>query len=353
MQTRRMALLCRHCGTEPMAANRNISRSACSRALATRVMKVAGFSRRGNPSAGLRPALGLRERPRRYLQLRVLADIVDRIAWKAMQPIDDVVEHYERTREADRLFSGPGQLERVRTQEIITRHLLPPPAQILDVGGGPGVYARWLLHEGYEVDLVDPVGSHVEAATRTFREERLPGRALRGDARRLDAEIASYDAVLLLGPLYHLPERCDRIQALLEVGRVLRPGGIAFLAAISRFASLLDGFARGFVRDPEFLRILTRDLSDGQHRNAANTDYFTTSFFHKPEEFEAEIREAGFELQLLAGVEGPFWCINSFPELWDDASMRGLLLDFARQAESEPSLLGASAHWLAVVRTPA
>jgi SAM-dependent methyltransferase len=267
-----------------------------------------------------------------------------------MQPDDEIFEHYERTREADRLFSGPGELERIRTQAIITRYLVPPPARILDVGGGPGVYARWLLHEGYQVDLIDPVGSHVEEATRTFREERLPGSARRGDARRLDAEMASYDAVLLLGPLYHLPERRDRIQALLEMSRVLRPGGIAFLAAISRFASLLDGFARGFVRDPEFLRILTRDLVDGQHRNLANTDYFTTSFFHRPEEFAAEIHEAGLELELLAGVEGPFWCINGFRELWANASTRGLLLDFARQIESEPSLLGASAHWLAVVR---
>lgn len=279
--------------------------------------------------------------------------MTDPDAWMSIQPIDEIVEHYRRTREADRLSSGPGELERIRTQEIITRYLVSPPAQILDVGGGPGVYAHWLLRQGYQVDLIDPVDSHVEEASRTFREEGLFGTARHGDARRLNAEPASYDLVLLLGPLYHLPERRDRIQALLEMKRVLRPGGLAFLAAISRFASLLDGFARGFVRDPDFLRILTHDLTDGQHRNLANTDYFTTSFFHRPEELVAEIHEAGLELQLLAGVEGPFWCINGFVELWHNPSTRSLLLDFARQIESEPSLLGASAHWLAVVRKPA
>jgi 2-polyprenyl-3-methyl-5-hydroxy-6-metoxy-1,4-benzoquinol methylase len=271
----------------------------------------------------------------------------------SMTPLDDIVEHYQRTREAERLDSGPGELERLRTQEIITRYLKPAPARVLDVGGGPGVYARWLLHQGYSVDLIDLVDSHVKEATDSFREEGLPGNARIGDARHIDAEAANYDAVLLLGPLYHLPHREDRIQALLEVKRVLRSGGVAFLAAISRFASLLDGFARGFVLDPVFVRILKQDLINGQHRNLENTDYFTTAFFHRPEELTGEIREAGLELLLLAGVEGPFWCLNGFPELWGNASIRPLLLDFARQLEAEPSLLGASAHWLAVVREPA
>jgi SAM-dependent methyltransferase len=51
------------------------------------------------------------------------------------------------------------------------------------------------------------------------------------DARDLDLDDASVDAVLLLGPLYHLRRRADRIRALTEARRVVRPGGPVFAAA--------------------------------------------------------------------------------------------------------------------------
>lgn len=262
----------------------------------------------------------------------------------------EIIEHYRQSREAERLFNGPGILERVRTEQIVSRYLDPPPARILDVGGGPGTYALWLLRQGYQVDLVDPVPEHIEAATGRFAEYHPRGVALLGDARRLEATDMSYDCVLLLGPLYHLPDRSDRIRALAEAQRVLRPGAVAFVAAISRFASLLDGFSRNLIRDPDFVSILDRDLTDGQHRNRTNADYFTTAFFHRPEEFTDEIQQVGLQLEALLAVEGPFWYMSGFAELWENAESERLMLEMLARVESEPSLLGASAHWLAVVR---
>ncbi len=61
------------------------------------------------------------------------------------------------------------------------------------------------------------------------------------DARHLDLPDASVDAVLLLGPLYHLYERADRLQALREARRIARPGAPVFAAAISRWAPRLHG----------------------------------------------------------------------------------------------------------------
>jgi len=62
-----------------------------------------------------------------------------------------------------------------------------------------------------------------------------------GDARALDLPDASADAVLLLGPLYHLVDRADRAAAIREAARILRPGGPLFAAAISRWATRIDG----------------------------------------------------------------------------------------------------------------
>ena len=97
--------------------------------------------------------------------------------------------------------------------------------------------------------------------------------------------------MLLLGPLYHLTERDDRLAAWREARRVLRPGGVVLAAAISRFASTLDGLRLGLFDDDAFAQIAERDLRDGQHRNpTGNPRYFTTTYFHRPEELRTEVK---------------------------------------------------------------
>lgn len=141
-----------------------------------------------------------------------------------------------------RLSRGGGTLDLVRTQELRQRFLPPPPADVLDVGGGPGVYAAWLEQAGCRAHLVDPLPLHIEQATEAAAAQpNHPFTAAVGEARRLDEPDASFDAALLLGPLSHLTERSERIAALAEARRIVRPGGIALGMAIFRFASLLDG----------------------------------------------------------------------------------------------------------------
>src|SRR5205823_5178670 len=149
--------------------------------------------------------------------------------------IPEIEAYYARGQEVNRLFRGVSQLELVRTQELLTRWLPAPPAVVLDVGGGSGVYACWLAAQGYAVHLIDPAPLHVEQALQASAQQ--PGSPLAGarvgDARRLDCKEERADATLLLGPLYHLTERDDRLQALREAKRVLRPGGLLFAVGIS------------------------------------------------------------------------------------------------------------------------
>src|SRR5437899_872411 len=80
-----------------------------------------------------------------------------------------------------------------------------------------------------------------------------------------------------------------------EARRILKRGGVFFAAAISRFASLLDGLSTGNFRDAQFREIVAADLASGQHRNpTSHPAYFTTAYFHRPEDLAAEVREAGF-----------------------------------------------------------
>jgi SAM-dependent methyltransferase len=197
------------------------------------------------------------------------------------------------------------------------------------------------------------VPHHVEqalAASKDQAQQPLVSCSV-GDARSIDRPDASADAVLLLGPLYHLTDRTDRLQALREAHRLLRPGGRLFAATVSRFASLIDGLSRDLVSDPVFVRILRQDLQDGQHRNPTNRpDYFTTTFFHHPDELQQEMAEAGFQVEKLVGIEGPAWFMSSLQSHWQVPQKRQLLLELLRTVEEDRSILGASAHPMGIGR---
>lgn len=254
-------------------------------------------------------------------------------------------EYYERGLELSRLTQGYSRVEFARTKELLERHFPPPPARMLDVGGGPGLYAEWLADVGYEVVLVDPVDLHVAHA-----EERAAGRfdAKRGDARELDEPNDSFDVVLLLGPLYHLIERHDRLLALREARRVVRVGGLVAAAAISRLAPLLDGLTGTHMRDERVRELMRQTVAAGVHRAPPDRpDLFTTSYFHRPDELAAELTEAGLRLSGVFGVEGPGWFSGAAV---GDEGAREDVLYVARQLEQEPTAIGTSAHLLALAR---
>jgi ubiquinone/menaquinone biosynthesis C-methylase UbiE len=267
----------------------------------------------------------------------------------------EIERHYLQGWEWQRLSAGQGELERLRTQAILARELPRTPAVIFDIGGGAGVYSFLLARQGYEVHLIDPVELHLEQA-RSHATASGIGLAsiVLGDARKLDIPSASADAILLLGPLYHLTERADRLQALRETYRVLKPSGVLFAAAISRFASLIDGLREGFFQDAEFRKIVAADLASGQHRNSMNHPaYFTTAYFHRPEELTEEVCSAGFCNARILGIEGPAWSAKRFSETWDEPPQREKLMEFLSVIEQEPSIVGASAHLMAVAERPA
>jgi len=265
-----------------------------------------------------------------------------------------IAAYYERTPEESRLESEAFRLEALRSRELILRHAPPPPARVLDVGGAAGAYAFWLAGLGYEVRLIDAAPRLIEVAReRNARAPHPLAACCVGDARALEAPAGSAAMVLLLGPLYHLVEAGGRRAALLEAARVLEPGGVLIAVAISRYASVLDGLARELLVDPQFARIVEGDLRDGQHRNPTpRLDYFTTAYFHRPQELEAEVEDAGFALEGLYGIEGPAWILAELPARLADPARRELVLNVARVLESEPTVIGLSAHLLAVGRKP-
>ena len=131
----------------------------------------------------------------------------------------EIVDHYNNDDKSQRLKNDIGPLELVRTQELISRYLPPPPATILDVGGASGVYSFWLAGLGYQVHLVDIVPLHIEQAVRKMQLPDCPklASARVGDARDLPFVDEFADVVMMHGPLYHLTDRASTVCAPLRL----------------------------------------------------------------------------------------------------------------------------------------
>jgi SAM-dependent methyltransferase len=242
-----------------------------------------------------------------------------------------------------------GALELERTQEILQRRLPAGPAVVADIGGGPGRYALWLAEQGDAVLHRDLVELHVAQ----LQESAHPAiRAAVGDARDLDLPDSSVEAVLLLGPLYHLSEREDRIRALPEARRVVRAGGPVFIAVISRWAPRLDGVLQERLDEhhPDFLSLLPEVERTGTLPPVVPDGF--VGYTHRPGELVDEVSEAGLRLDDLVGVEGLPLPASDLQSRVGDPRAWEVVLDSARAIELVPELLGLSPHLIATATRP-
>jgi ubiquinone/menaquinone biosynthesis C-methylase UbiE len=265
--------------------------------------------------------------------------------------MEEFEQHYDQIDEKSRLDAGFGLIEKERTKQIILRYLSEKHARILDVGGAAGVYSFWLAGLGHEVHLGDATAKHIsQASAINARSNAQLASISVMDARDLSQfEDASMDCILLFGPLYHLVEASDRLQALKECFRVLKRKGKLFAAGINRYASLYDGLSRGLVDDPYFVEIMKEDLKSGQHRNPKNHPYyFTTTIFQLPSEMEDEIRQCRFSLMNTLPVEGPIWVIKDFEMRWENKETRTQMFDFLSLLEQDAASLLMTHHYIVV-----
>jgi SAM-dependent methyltransferase len=269
------------------------------------------------------------------------------VAMSTWELESEIESYYERGDERERLTrNARGRLEFARMQDLLRRLLPGENLDVLDVGGATGVHSKWLAEDGHRVTLVDPVASQVAVAA------ELPGvTAVVGDARDLPCKDASFDAVLLMGPLYHLTEREQRVRAISEARRCTRPGGLVAAVTINRTAGWSDYLmARAGGRDKGFtpegsLRI----LREGDLRYF-DQNVFTTAYLAHPGEVASEFADAGLGEAAQYAVQGFPGYIPELERLIDDEDNREHLMEGLRIIEAEPSLLGVSNHLLTVAR---
>lgn len=276
---------------------------------------------------GGRSETGQRMLDQRVVDARVQAYYAGRTGWD---------EHARLT-----TYTAQGPVEHIRTQELI-RQRLAPGARVLDVGGATGVHAAPLAQDGYDVLLVDPVAEQV---ARAAEHGTFPARV--GDARDLaapglDLPDDGFDAALVLGPLYHLVTREDRLRALREAARVTRPGGVVMAAGITRLAALVGGAYETFgpTAWQEFL----------EYGIAPDDIVFPAAHFHDAAELAQEMTAAGLSDVVVHGVEGPAG--GALERVAVDAPHAPDLIDaalmLARALSTTPGVPDMSQHVLAI-----
>lgn len=247
------------------------------------------------------------------------------------------------------------RLERHKTEFAVTmralqEHLPPPPARIVDIGGGPGRYAIALAKLGYQVTLVDLSGKSLAlaaekaAAAQVNIEQLIHANAL--DLGMIPTN--TYQAAIILGPLYHLLEHKERVQAIQEARRVVEPGGIVGAAFITRFAP----FRQAAVDEQEWLfdehDYAIELLASGVH---TQTTMFANAYFINPEDVLPLMETVGLQTKLLIGVEGIVAGhedgVNALQgSTWD------AWVDLNYQLGRDASLYGASDHLLYIGQNP-
>ena len=224
--------------------------------------------------------------------------------------------------------------------------LLPPGARVLDLGGGPGRWTIWLARRGHRVVLADLSQRMLEIAQRELAEAGVePEAVLEVDARDLGRFTAGeFDAVLALGPFYHLVAAADRELVAHEVHRVLRSGGLLLATVMTRYSSLLGALLEsGSRRLPDVHRL----LDDGVYRND-EPGRFTEAYLHRPAEVLPFFEANGFETVRAMASQSFLDLVQAqVADLHErDAEAYEALLDIASAAATDPSILGISGHIL-------
>ena len=209
-----------------------------------------------------------------------------------------------------RLETPLPRVEFASTMRLIEAHF-PGSGHVCDIGSGPGRYALELAKRGYRVSLVDLAEKSLDWARRAFEEAGLPAeRFVPGDARDLDVfPDGSVDAALVLGPLYHITDPIGRGRVLTELGRVLRPGGVAIAAYLNSWGILRTGVADF----PSWFRNLdrVRSLLTSRALSSEELSGFTEAYWCTPSEALREVTVPGLEVVTYAGAEG--FCGGMWP----------------------------------------
>lgn len=263
--------------------------------------------------------------------------------------ISDIAKHYNSAPENEDQRLQRHQLEFELTWCYLAAYL-PPTSQILEIGAATGGYTLPLAKAGHTITAVDMSETLLEWNRKRISDAGLADRVsyISADARDLAAITKTdYDAVLLMGPLYHLVIEADRQTALRQASARLQPGGLIVSAFISRFgflSDMLSRYADWIERQDEVQSVMSKGRDPENMRAGSFRGYFAT-----PAEIVPLHEQIGFETLAMAGVEP---IVGGDDDSYNrlTGTQRALWLELLYAISREPSIIGASRHLLYIGR---
>ncbi len=218
--------------------------------------------------------------------------------------MDEVRSYYNEAAEAEwyRLSSPYTQVEFQSTIYLMNKYF-PKVGSVLDIGSGPGRYSLELLKKGYKVTLLDISEKELDIAKNKIQEAGLKAEGYYAQsALNLDKfSEEAFDIILIMGPLYHLHKKEDRLKVLKESLRLLKKDGVALISYINSWGCLKAGveeFPEEFKEKGHFLRFLQGDMC------LSAEESFTEAYFTTPTLAIKEVQESGFTVVSYGGAEG-------------------------------------------------
>jgi ubiquinone/menaquinone biosynthesis C-methylase UbiE len=258
----------------------------------------------------------------------------------------EIDDFYSTSSEEGRLQLGLGPLEFERNKELISRYL-PKKGVVIDVGGGPGIYCEWLAGMGHEVYLVDPVEKHIKQANKRSKQAKKPFKSILGEAQKLELPDNFANVVILHGPLYHLQLKEERLNAIAEAKRILKPNGVVLGFSINHSASSIAALLNGFIHAPEILRMCKEELASGIHNPPKNMPgILPQAYFHRPQQLREEFEEAGLTYIDTYAVEGMVWLDKNYFETRGDEKNKAASMELLKLTENDQALLALSPHMM-------
>jgi SAM-dependent methyltransferase len=265
--------------------------------------------------------------------------------------IHDIQIYYENSVEGEDSRLERHQLERDITW-LYFEEYLPKSGNILEIGAATGVHTYWMAQRGYKITAIDLSQNELD-----FNKNRLAEHDFQHnvetrvrDARDLgDLPENGFDAVLLMGPLYHLVQELDRKLAVEQAVRRLKPGGIFFSSHISRFGILGDLLKNvtGWIEEQDEVHSIIELGRDPENYHPGEfRGYFSTL-----EEIAPLHEQAGLETIVIAGVEP---AISADDQSYNilEGKRRQLWLDLFYSISRVPSMIASSRHILYIGRKP-
>ena len=257
-----------------------------------------------------------------------------------------VVDNYENYREEDRLTTNNARKIEFITTTRILNELLEKNMKVLDCAAGAGIYAFYLAERGYQVTATDITPRHVDIINSVLKEKDYHMQTAVLDATDMSIfEDESFDAVLNMGPFYHLLAEEQRNRCMSEALRVLKKGGLLFTAYIPRYYV----FQYVSMSDDEYLDATLADkiIKTGILRHDDEKCFWTDTYYSTKKEMENIYLKNNVQIIDHFAQDGLTPSFSRIVDKWNDDQFK-IWCDYHYSVCRDESILGASNHVIIV-----